>query len=416
LSRPVDVALCFDERLALPAAVAILSAIDVNRGHLRVHALADPHPATHRLLRAIAAACDLDLRIVGATPDTGGRFDSASDYGTASTATYRRIFLPDLLPDLDRVLYIDADTLVRRDLRPLWSLELEGAPLAAVTDPWMATVPAMRSEFPNGYFNAGVQLIDLAHWRRERITARCVDEISRRATLAAARGGHALDYRNEQTPLNTVLHGRWLAVSPEWNCTAFLTPDVAAIIGVDAASCAQILADPAIVHFLGAHKPWLAGFERLSAWHIAFDGWRRQLERTFDVSGLAWPPAFTSGADAVVRRRAMALQLVARAKARGMRRPAIVLTGLLGRDVLEVAREQGLEIACFVTEYPAFIGHELMGTPILSITEATGLGQRDFIVGDYRRLERTRAILARETAGCEGPLRFLDIASGAALG
>jgi lipopolysaccharide biosynthesis glycosyltransferase len=412
IPKLVDVALCFDDRLALPGAVAILSALAANRDHVRVNVVTEASAPARDLLRAIAAQSGAELRLIEETPETRRGFDATSDYGTASTATYRRIFLPELLPDLDRVLYLDADTLVRHDLRPLWETDLAGAPLAAVADPWMETVEAMRAEFPHGYFNAGVQLLDLARWRREDLTARCVEEIERCAALAAASGGNALHYRNEQTPLNAVVKGRWRKLSPTWNCTPLLTTDLAAAIGVPAPECAAILADPAIVHFLGAHKPWLPGFERLSAFHAEFDRWHRRLEADFEVSALAWPQPFTNGPDAAVRRRALALQLVAEARRIGMSSPAVVLTGLLGRDVLEVAREQGLNVAGFVTEYPMFAGHSLLGLPIVSVGEAIRAGQRDFIVGDYRRLARTRAFLARETAGCEG-LRFVDVAARA---
>jgi lipopolysaccharide biosynthesis glycosyltransferase len=411
LAEPVEVALCFDERLALPAAVCVLSALRSNPGRLRLHLWTDPDPPSRRLFRSIAEARGVELHWIEDPGNAAGGFDAASDYGVASTATYRRVFLPRQLPGLERVLYVDADTLIRRDLRPLWDTDLGGAALAAVPDPWMATVPAMHAEFPEGYFNAGVMLLDCARWRREDLTSRCVEEIQHQAALAAQRGEDARHYRNEQTPLNTVVRGRWRAIAPEWNCAPLLTRDVAATIGLDDAAFARVIADPAIVHFLGAHKPWLPGFERMSAWHGEFHGLREEFERAFDCLGLAWPLPFTNGPEAVVRRRAMALRLVSGAMRMGMTEPAVVLTGLLGRDVLEVAREQGLPIAGFVSEYPMLVGHSFQGLPIGSFEEAVRAGQRDFIVADYRRLARTRAVFAHETAGLGVPLRTIDIES-----
>src|SRR3954454_22448571 len=54
------------------------------------------------------------------------------DYFTS--AMWLRIFLPDLMPDADRVLYLDADTLVVDSLAPLWDTDLTGCALGAVTN------------------------------------------------------------------------------------------------------------------------------------------------------------------------------------------------------------------------------------------------------------------------------------------
>jgi hypothetical protein len=57
------------------------------------------------------------------------------------------------------------------------------------------------------------------------------------------------------------------------------------------------------------------------------------------------------------------------------------------------------------------VGHSFQGLPIGSFEEAVRAGQRDFIVADYRRLARTRAVFAHETAGLGVPLRTIDIES-----
>ena len=145
--RPIDVAFCFDDHLALPGAAALLSLLDTNPG-VRVHIVTDPEPNAAPLLRSIAQRKGAEMVIVDRAPERDHGVDRESDYGCASTATYRRAFLPGLLPDLDRVIYLDADLIVRSSLAELWSTDLAGAALGAVEDPWMATIPAMRAPFP----------------------------------------------------------------------------------------------------------------------------------------------------------------------------------------------------------------------------------------------------------------------------
>ena len=49
-----------------------------------------------------------------------------------------RIFLPELLPDVDRVLYLDADTIAVDSLAPLWEIDLDDSYLGAVTNVFQA--------------------------------------------------------------------------------------------------------------------------------------------------------------------------------------------------------------------------------------------------------------------------------------
>src|SRR5262245_2036394 len=52
-----------------------------------------------------------------------------------SKATYARLLIPSILPThVQRALYLDADILVLKDLRPLWGTELGGRVVGAVND------------------------------------------------------------------------------------------------------------------------------------------------------------------------------------------------------------------------------------------------------------------------------------------
>lgn len=400
----IDVAFCFDDHLALPGAAALLSLLDTNPG-VHVHIVTDPEPNAAPLLRSIARSKGADLTIIDRAPERDHGVGRESDYGCASSATYRRAFLADLLPHLDRILYLDADLIIRASLAELWSTDLAGAALGAVVDPWMATIGTMRAAFPDGYFNAGVLLIDLAKWRDEQVPERFVEDIRRRQQAGEDPRAHSHD----QTPLNEALRGRWRALSPRWNFTTHLTPRLADELAIPARDYEAIAADPAVVHFLGSHKPWVPGFENLTPWHAEFQALRRRLETDFDLSGLAWPSSFTNGDAAARRRRMLALRLVHEARQRGLDRPAIILTGLLGREVLTVAREQDMPVACFASENPAHSGGRLHDVDIVTIGEAIDQGQRDFIIGDYRRLARTRETVDREAKERGAELRVVAL-------
>ena len=51
-----------------------------------------------------------------------------------STATYYRLILPSLLPQLDKILYLDSDIIVRQDLSSLFDYDVDNFYLAGVVD------------------------------------------------------------------------------------------------------------------------------------------------------------------------------------------------------------------------------------------------------------------------------------------
>src|SRR3954453_12594396 len=65
-------------------------------------------------------------------------------HGYFTPAMWYRVLAPELLGELDRVLYLDADTIAVDSLAPLWGVALQGKIVAAVTnvfEPQYATRP-----------------------------------------------------------------------------------------------------------------------------------------------------------------------------------------------------------------------------------------------------------------------------------
>jgi lipopolysaccharide biosynthesis glycosyltransferase len=173
-------------------------------------------------------------------------------------ATWYRLLLPELLAGVDRVLYLDADVIVVDDLRPLWTTDLTGHYLAAVTNVFPPAYLHRPAELglagPEVYFNAGVLLMNLAAMR--------ADDCSERLVAYGVKHAPDLLWR-DQDVLNVVLGERRLPLHPRWNCmNAILLFDWADEV-FDAAALAEARANPAIRHFEGPdqNKPWHYGCE-----------------------------------------------------------------------------------------------------------------------------------------------------------
>lgn len=91
-----------------------------------------------------------------------------------SAAALYRLMLPQLLPDLDRILYLDCDIIIRRDISSLYaSVDLSNKLLAAVHEPPIENQAAQRVLLgidPDSYFNSGFLILNLALMRQESTT------------------------------------------------------------------------------------------------------------------------------------------------------------------------------------------------------------------------------------------------------
>jgi lipopolysaccharide biosynthesis glycosyltransferase len=173
--------------------------------------------------------------------------------GFTRKATWYRTFLPELLPDVSRVLYLDADVLVVDSLAPLWEVDMTSKLVAAVTNvlgPEAVDRPrALGIAGSQGYFNAGVMLLNLDLMRLEQMS-RAVYEYGRAHA-------DALAWR-DQDAFNVVLGARRVPLHPRWNCMngILVFPWSADVLGSEAV--AEAIENPAIRHFEGPgpYKPW----------------------------------------------------------------------------------------------------------------------------------------------------------------
>lgn len=156
---------------------------------------------------------------------------------------YLRLLLHRAHPDAERVLYLDADTIVLDDLSPLLSLPLHGCTVGAVVD-WLSSIREGITDWrrfdlsPDApYFNSGVLVVNTTRWVQTGVPERVL-------SVAEAIGGACKSPQgwpqHDQSPLNVVLHGDWLPISPRWNHFS-----------------ERAIEDPlpAVVHFLGNGKP-----------------------------------------------------------------------------------------------------------------------------------------------------------------
>jgi lipopolysaccharide biosynthesis glycosyltransferase len=230
------------------------------------------------LLENLRAGVGLELHLMGSglKPETRSKIEGALDervslhwvpvndrkleslrgYGyMSSPAVYFRLVLGSSLPGyVSKVIYLDADLLIRKDIFEIWEQDMQGKIVLAVQDSYFQRLPARwvpaqeQAEVQRPYFNSGVMVINLEAWRAAGIERCCLEAVGQRPRRTKWLDQHVL---------NTCLAGRWGSLPPVWNKQFFLdlVPDWQCS-PYEEEEFHEARRHPAIIHFCTQTKPW----------------------------------------------------------------------------------------------------------------------------------------------------------------
>lgn len=254
----LGVVFCFDENLVKQVQVAAAALLD-SRGpgdHFEMHCVCTKEagiaePALKQIIEKRDPASALLMHCME------NPYENAYQVRDISAGTYLRLALPGLLTETDRILYMDADVLVRESLAPVWKTPMENMALAAVKGAvnlsekweWNSDRPYwhLLSGMKGGYINAGVTLLNLAEVRRRGLDARWHELTGERF------------YYQDQDILNITCQGAIAYLPPKYNRLAYLEDkDFGQFVteGIyTQEEEREALQSPAIIHYAG-DKPW----------------------------------------------------------------------------------------------------------------------------------------------------------------
>ena len=158
-----------------------------------------------------------------------------------SAETYYRYLLPNLLPNIDKILYMDADIVVNGDISPLYDTDLANCYIAGADDSYIAAInhkPQIGLDNSELYVNAGVLLMNLKQMRTDNIPQKLIDTTKNMASK--------VKYQ-DQDIINIVCRGKILEFDSIYNYTSH-----------------NILKEKSkykhavVIHYTGPNKPWLS--------------------------------------------------------------------------------------------------------------------------------------------------------------
>ncbi len=166
-----------------------------------------------------------------------------------SIACLLKFDICELIPEYDKLLYLDGDIIVRKDLTELYETELDDNYAAAVKELY-----CMKND--DGCINAGIMLFNAKKMRNDGMRDILVDKrksLGNRSSM-------------DQQTYNMVIKDKIKYLSIVYNCVPgrlqgdvkmdYTIQELNALYGTEYKKAAQLIDDAVIIHFATGNKPW----------------------------------------------------------------------------------------------------------------------------------------------------------------
>jgi len=190
-----------------------------------------------------------------------------------SVYNFIRFYFPELLPaSVNKVIYLDTDTIVRGEIEELFNLSDHKYELGAVFSKFPYVLKKERWINPdylsslsrNNLFNAGMYVTYLNKWRENNYTHQCMSIVEANKFNNFYNGG-------TQPPMNIVFSHSIQEIPQEWNQTGlgeFKRPV--------SKKFENHIKNSKILHWAGGMKPWLSKKNDLythfaEQWYVYFN-------------------------------------------------------------------------------------------------------------------------------------------------
>lgn len=255
----MDIVYTFDDGYSTITAVSMVSLLENNKSvsDLNIHIVDCGISESNKLnFQKLCDNYDRKLNFVNGK-DFEKRIPIKLDCLSWSFVCYVRLFFSELFPELDRILHIDCDTIVRNRIDDIFELNMDEYCCAACYDCIPSIKYATGFKKDDYYFSNGFLLFNLERMRKNNIQDQFINYIVEKS----GKFPHL-----DQDVLNHVLEGKIKVLHPKYNLMTYTAV-------FESLSCdffnnepyyskneiKEALTNPFLVHFVGfkfISKPW----------------------------------------------------------------------------------------------------------------------------------------------------------------
>ena len=193
--------------------------------------------------------------------DIRGLFDFDVDTYGWHISVLARFFFDRLLPEwVEKVIYLDGDTICLRGLEELWNVDMTNNVIAGSLAPTKRdrAIRDLGLTENDPYINAGVLLINLKKWREEKTGQRIIEYYKQHDGKL---------YANDQDAINGSLKSEIKVIKPKFNYYTsyiyypykYLKEFQSPYKFIPEKWYNESAISPVIIHYLGEERPWRKG-------------------------------------------------------------------------------------------------------------------------------------------------------------
>jgi lipopolysaccharide biosynthesis glycosyltransferase len=193
--------------------------------------------------------------------DVRKKLDAQIDTKGFDVSVLSRLFVGSCLPEtVEKVLYLDCDTIIVDDLAPLFETDFGNSILAGCAEPVVTKSRRPILSMPENadYYNSGVLLFNLPLWRKENCEKTVLTYFLSHQDIIVA---------TDQDALNACFYDRILTLPPKYNYGSYHIYYPYRLLKKLSGQAPYVTkevydeskAHPAIIHYLGEERPWRKG-------------------------------------------------------------------------------------------------------------------------------------------------------------
>ena len=280
----MNVVYTFDDGYTMITAVSLVSLYENNKEieNLKTYIVdCGINENNKKIIESIGLAYSRDIIFVPAI-DLESKIPTNLDVAYWSTVCYVRLFFAEMFPNLDRVMHIDCDTIVRGPLLEVYETELEDNICAACYDCVAASKRKLGLAKEKPYLSNGFIIFDLEKIRNFTVESKFVDYIvTRKGNLPHL----------DQDVLSAVIGEKTTILHPKYNLMT-----ITAAYGGGSLSffekgdpyytfseLEEAASEPVIIHYVGNRfmsRPWVQ-----PCYHPYNDEWIKYYKITNSING-----------------------------------------------------------------------------------------------------------------------------------
>lgn len=255
MKKNLPIGMITDENFIMPTSVAITSII-CNKSedvHIVFHIIMAECSEKSKMiiqeLNNLSETCDVVLIEQGLD-----KYRDIKQLQHIPISCLLKFDLCDLIPDYDKILYLDGDTIIRGDLWDLYNIDLEGKYAVGVKE-----LQCLVED--KGNINAGVVVFNAKRIREERLSIKLFEtrkSLGDRASM-------------DQQSFNIVTNREYVYAPIRYNCvigklvgkekvSEYTIDRINSLYGMKYSSIQDLYNDTVIIHFATSNKPWIYTF------------------------------------------------------------------------------------------------------------------------------------------------------------